>query len=616
MSIRTKLALTLFVTVALFLGMDHLLRRASFFASFAALEHTRANAVIERSRDAFEGLVEELTQDAEQIATGEDDKGSGPLGVHVRIVIDATGHVFEHHVSEPSTGEPLRIREFPSEQLSPGHPVLLAWLSEGPPKGLFVTRSGPMVIGTAELSVGDRPRLLVLGRLVDAEIVARLRAIAGCPLSFTASDSPDLGERERLALAKVTATDGVEVLESDEGGAFACASLRDIRGFPSVIVRAPVDRGELDLWDQLERYQLLTAIAVAVFFPLVLLVLIQAVIVGPLFRLTAHASEIGSSDDASQRLALDRGDEIGLLANEIDGMLAKLERSRINQQRTARFAGRSEVAVGVMHNVGNLANSLVVSAGIARDTFNSLDAGDLRAVYDEFLAHSGDLDHYLSKHARGKHLLQFLGAIVDRMETDVEDARQNSESVVNGVQGITELIQALQSTKSVEEVVERVDLRTEIDSALRLAMSSTQIEVEVVQDLAVLPEFTIDRQRLLETLVAVMTNALEAMETMPIAERFLVLRLSQPSRTRARIEIRDCGVGIERHQLSRIFAAGVSTKSKGTGLGLHLASLAATELGGSLSVASDGQGTGATFTLEMPLDDTAQTESEDGRDAA
>jgi signal transduction histidine kinase len=124
-----------------------------------------------------------------------------------------------------------------------------------------------------------------------------------------------------------------------------------------------------------------------------------------------------------------------------------------------------------------------------------------------------------------------------------------------------------------------------------------------VRDIREVPVFVTDRQRVLETLVAVTTNALEAMESTPINERFLAISLDQPSTDRARIEVRDFGVGIERHQLSRIFAAGITTKTGGSGFGLHLASLAAAELGGAISVASDGPGTGATFTLELPIAD-------------
>ena len=73
------------------------------------------------------------------------------------------------------------------------------------------------------------------------------------------------------------------------------------------------------------------------------------------------------------------------------------------------------------------------------------------------------------------------------------------------------------------------------------------------------------------------------------------------------IAVADNGVGIAKANLSRIFAHGFTTKKDGHGFGLHSAALAATEIGGSLSVKSAGPGRGATFTLELPADLSAAT---------
>jgi signal transduction histidine kinase len=52
--------------------------------------------------------------------------------------------------------------------------------------------------------------------------------------------------------------------------------------------------------------------------------------------------------------------------------------------------------------------------------------------------------------------------------------------------------------------------------------------------------------------------------------------------------------------LTRVFAHGFTTKKDGHGFGLHSAALTAKEMGGSLTVQSDGPGHGATFVLELP----------------
>jgi len=60
-------------------------------------------------------------------------------------------------------------------------------------------------------------------------------------------------------------------------------------------------------------------------------------------------------------------------------------------------------------------------------------------------------------------------------------------------------------------------------------------------------------------------------------------------------------VGISAENLTRIFGHGFTTRKDGHGFGLHSGALTARELGGSLTVKSDGPGRGAMFTLELPF---------------
>ena len=66
-------------------------------------------------------------------------------------------------------------------------------------------------------------------------------------------------------------------------------------------------------------------------------------------------------------------------------------------------------------------------------------------------------------------------------------------------------------------------------------------------------------------------------------------------------EIYDNGIGIQPENMDKIFRHGFTTKSDGHGFGLHSSANAATEIGGTLSVESDGEGHGAVFRLTMPV---------------
>ena len=61
----------------------------------------------------------------------------------------------------------------------------------------------------------------------------------------------------------------------------------------------------------------------------------------------------------------------------------------------------------------------------------------------------------------------------------------------------------------------------------------------------------------------------------------------------------DNGIGIAKENLKELFRHGFTTKKHGHGFGLHSGALAAKEMGGTLTVHSDGEGKGATFTLEL-----------------
>jgi len=117
------------------------------------------------------------------------------------------------------------------------------------------------------------------------------------------------------------------------------------------------------------------------------------------------------------------------------------------------------------------------------------------------------------------------------------------------------------------------------------------------------PAVTVDKHKVLQILINLVTNAKQACDATNRDDKRLTLRvLSQADRVQ--IAVADNGVGIPPENLTRIFNHGFTTKKNGHGFGLHSGAIAAKEMGGTLRVHSDGVGRGTVFTLELPVKPT------------
>ncbi|HEX8539450.1 MAG TPA: ATP-binding protein, partial [Cystobacter sp.] len=141
-----------------------------------------------------------------------------------------------------------------------------------------------------------------------------------------------------------------------------------------------------------------------------------------------------------------------------------------------------------------------------------------------------------------------------------------------------------------------------IDDALRLHSTSFErLGIRIRREYDELPQVPLDRHKLLQILVNLLTNARHALLESGRDAKLLSLRVRKGEDERLRIEVSDNGVGITPEHMQRMFEHGFTTKKDGHGFGLHASALAAREMDGRLSCASAGPGQGATFTVELPL---------------
>ena len=95
---------------------------------------------------------------------------------------------------------------------------------------------------------------------------------------------------------------------------------------------------------------------------------------------------------------------------------AQLTEMQAQLLETSRQAGMAEVATGVLHNVGNVLNSVNVSATLVAEKVRNSQALGLRKATNMLDEHQENIGEFLSSDARGKQLPRYLGLLADKVD--------------------------------------------------------------------------------------------------------------------------------------------------------------------------------------------------------
>jgi signal transduction histidine kinase len=298
---------------------------------------------------------------------------------------------------------------------------------------------------------------------------------------------------------------------------------------------------------------------------------------------TSHRRLVGITLDISERVA----------AEQRERLLQKQLREASHQ------SGMAEVATGVLHNVGNVLNSLGVASSTAQARLKASQFDRVQKVAAMLDAHHDDLGEFLANDARGKRVPEYLNALGAQIRKDAEGLQEEIDAISGHVQYLSEIVQAQQSFARVGGSEEAVNVRELVDTAL--ALKGQELNgVEIRREIAQIPEVLTDRYKLLQILVNFIGNACDAMAGNVAGARRLVVR-AHMLQGQLEIAVEDSGTGIPAELLPRIWEFGFTTKEHGHGFGLHTSAVAAQQLGGAIAADSDGVGMGACFRVTIPV---------------
>jgi PAS domain S-box-containing protein len=287
----------------------------------------------------------------------------------------------------------------------------------------------------------------------------------------------------------------------------------------------------------------------------------------------------------------------------------QLARTQAQLLEASRRAGMAEIATNVLHNVGNILNSVNVSAGVVRATLRESRARGLSQAVRLLGEHQGGLADFLTQDERGRHLPAYLAGITQALQQEQQAMLEELEHLTRSIDHIKEVVTAQQSRARSGGTLDPAQVAELVEEALRMnADALLRAGIGVQREFAPVPVAMLDRARVLQVLVNLITNAGNALEGAAPAARRITLRIGLADAATLRIAVRDEGAGIAPEHMARLFTHGFTTRRHGHGFGLHSCALAAAEMGGTLAAHSDGPGRGATFTLELPLDPAGTAE--------
>ncbi|WP_428261738.1 sensor histidine kinase [Haliangium sp.] len=310
-------------------------------------------------------------------------------------------------------------------------------------------------------------------------------------------------------------------------------------------------------------------------------------------------------------IALEGAGVIGvtLFSEDIEGRKqAAEERRRLHQElaQASREVGMTSVASETLHVMGNVLNSVGVAATMMQKQVGALRSTELDRAVALMEAHADDLPVFLQQDARGRRVPELLRAFGSHLAEQERRLRAEGAALKEGVDQLTRMLRAQRAyTRQTREVQ-----ACAVPELFELAMSlqaptwaGEGITVErCLEPQGSLPRLWTDRNRVIEILLNLISNARDALRASDRADKRLVLRAARAGDDRVRIAVEDNGIGIAPEVLPKLFELGFTTKPEGNGLGLHAGANAARLLGGSLRCESEGLGRGARFILELPTE--------------
>ena len=354
-----------------------------------------------------------------------------------------------------------------------------------------------------------------------------------------------------------------------------------------IVIARPIRFNELDVGSvylvsdteeitgRLQHYALMLGIMIPSLFVIgfVLSSRLQRAVSTPILQLADIARNVSERKDYSIRATKHGGDELGVLVDALNDMLAQIQ-ARDLELTVAKEAAeeadqaKSRFLASMSHELRTPLNAIIGYSEMLEE-----EAGDIGQT-----AFVSDLSKIQTA---GKHLLALINDILDLSKVEAGKMEFHLETFE-----IAELVGDV--TTTIGPLVDR---------------NSNRIDVNFPPDIGTMYA---DMTRVRQILYNLLSNACKFTERGTVSLQ--VQRQSRHGQDWITFRVSDTGIGMTHDQTTKLFQAfsqvgdtAASRKYGGTGLGLVICKRFCEMMGGTVSVDSE-YGKGTTFTVELPAD--------------
>lgn len=621
MSIRHQITLILISLSAIFVATSWLISEFFIEPAFFALELESADKDLRRCVDALDAELENLTKlsgdwgawdEAYQYAIGNSatfqasnliDETFTTADLDYLSIIKLDGEVLWADGINSQNGEHFDVSDINRILATVlGGKVRFTSVDDSL-SGLIPTSQGTMLIGVHPVVPSNRKGapagIVTMGRLLTPSRISSLANRTHLDVNFLSKDSPELSESERRLMS--VAGIGRQIECSKEGELIALSSLKDIEGDTLVLVRLVISRRIMQHGSIAARAAMWCSLGGALITALGTGIALRRRVVEPLQEMADHATRVGVQDNLDARIRFRRNDEIGRLASTFNLMVARLADSRDKLQEAAHRAGMAEIASEVLHNVGNAVNSAGCSVEMLSERLESSRLPGLDMAISLLSEQAPRAAEFFATDPRGPKLINYLETLNGTLQREHGECLNELKRLNETVAHIRSVITSQQDHARKSDFRQKVDLEDLLNESLHIneqLLTGTGIRVHI--EAPELPPLRLNRSRISQVLVNLQKNAILSMLSVPEKEHVLTIKVTAEAENTLAICVTDTGTGMSAEVQSRLFQQGFTTRSSGSGLGLHYCANVIRDLGGQISASSAGPGTGATFRITIP----------------